>query len=262
MTKASETFLDDARRAFAATDALFRAELVAECHPFKLRALRSCLAAWGDEETAFAALSSTNYPDLARLRAALAVTPEMIPNDFDWIWAEAERLYRFSVPRLAPERTRTLRRRVAIALAASTVLVVTLVAARLWGGWRVTASATYSPDFAASQAIDGNDATEWLPPDGQSGWLEIDLPRARHVHAVRIYNGHNRFYVDRGTHEFKVTLFAGERELKSQTGHFDQMTDQVSKIDVPFDVDGVTRVRVDATSFFGKGVAIGDIELR
>jgi hypothetical protein len=283
MSAAVDRDLAAARHAFAACEALFRSGLTPECHPYMLRALHASLAAWSEpvspppsdepstppepttksaEDTALTALAAARYPDLDRLRKALELTAATMPTDFEWVWAEAERLYGFSARRLAPESTRR-RRRVGFAVLLGLGGVVAIVLAfRLWGRARITASATFSTDFAAPMAIDGNDATEWLPPDGEPAWLEIRLPRARRITGVRVYNGHNRFYVDRGTGNFRITLYAGERKVASAENHFERVTDQITKIDVPIQGDDVTMIRFDALTFLGRGVAVGEIEWR
>jgi hypothetical protein len=266
MTSHAESSLKRATRAFDAARALFRAGLVAESHPFMVEALRAALDAWHkdggepDDASALRALGDAGYPDVDQLRAGLTAASGPMPADVEWLWAEAERLYVFSRKRLL--RPNWKRKRW-LALGLVTALgIVLAVSWRTWGRMRIRASATLGTEYPASNVLDGNDTTEWLAPEAKDAWLEIRPPRPRRVQSVRVYNGHNRFYMDRALRRFRVTLFAGDKQVASAEKEFTRLTDRTSLLDVEVAGTGVTLVRLDALSHFGAGVAIGDVEIR
>lgn len=281
-----------ARRAIATGGALWREGLVPEANAYMASALRIALSPWASiagqvaspqpaerpaetsEERAFAALARAGYRNLDRLGAALAATSDVAtgvagnpvaltpPADFEWIWAEAERLCRFGARRLATAFERK-RRRVRLASAAilgALVLVVGLV--RVWVRPHVSASGVFSPDFPASYAIDGIESTEWLLPERSAGWLLISFSSPRHVHRVVVLNGHNRFLMDRGAERIQVTAFSKNGPVKSVEGRFARIAPDRSVLDLPLDAEHVSEVRVDVLSFFGLGAAIAEVEVR
>jgi hypothetical protein len=266
----STSSLARARCDFAAAEALFREGLVGQCHAFILAALYGSLAAWhADRNDALAALASANYPGIDRLRA-IATTYTVpsstannhLPADFEAIWSEAERLFRFSKRKLVPAGMRRARRLRLGVIAALTLLLAVLVTERLWGRIRVRASGVLSTDFGAEFAIDGANVTEWLLPQSSPGWLELTLPRARHVHGVRVVNGHNRNYLDRGVERFRVTLIAGEKAIKTAEGHFEKIEDKYNTIDLAIDGEQVTLIRLEILSWFGSGGAVSEVEVK
>jgi hypothetical protein len=273
-----------ARRAIAAAGALWREGLVPESHTQMAGALRMALAPWArvggetasprpaatDEERAFAALGGAGYRNLDRLRHALSATSGVAgdsvastpPSDFEWIWGEAERLYRFGARHLA---TPFERRRKRVRMASAAVLGVLLVIVgivRIWVRPHVSASAVFSPDFPASYAIDDIESTEWLLPERTAGWLLVSFSSPRHVHRVVVLNGHNRFYLDRGAERIRVTAFSKNGPVGSVEGSFARITADRSALELPLDAEGVSEVRVDVLSFFGLGAALAEVEIR
>ena len=187
------TFADSVHRAHRLIDcasALFREGLVPECHGYMVSALNLLLDAWanvspapepavlepvGAAERALTALERAGYRQTARVRAA--VTATAVPaslgaapqGDVEWIWAEVERLARFSARRAMTPRVRKLARW-RLGFASSLVLLLALLLSlRLWGRPRVGASADFSAAHPASYALDGLEATEWLLPDATTG---------------------------------------------------------------------------------------------
>lgn len=281
---ASEALMQ-ARRHLRAAGALYREGLVPECHAEMRAALTSTLAAWTPNDSAPAARVAAAPPsaaiedpalgelakrgyDVARLRAALSIGADGLPDDrrmparFEALWAEAERLVRFSTKALrAPPEIRR-RRFLATGALVLALLVTLFVSFRLWGRVRARASATYSPEWPASYAVDGLDATEWILPDKTLGWLDVYLPRPTDVKRVVVLNGHNRFYLDRATKGFKVTAFAGNHELASAEAEFPGIKDGRSAREVKLRADGVTRLRIEILSYFGAGGTIAEVEVR
>jgi hypothetical protein len=276
------------RRDALAARVLWREGLVSECHVFMVSALRALLEAWvpadanstttsnedhAREQAALEALTAASYPDVARLRAALeAGSSETHPRDLrprpleapdlDWIWTEAERLFRFTSRRLTgpPTRKRTLRR--AGAVLGGALIALLLILALLWGRPTISASATYSSEHAATNAIDGIESTEWLLPDSSLGWLDLKFPWPRRVRRVQLLNSHNRYYFDRATQRVRVTAFSHERTVASVEGSFTQLTGERSPLELKLDAQRVTRLRVDVLSFFKNGGGLAEIEVR
>jgi hypothetical protein len=271
-----------ASRAIVAAGALWREGLVPEAHAQMASALRLALAPWatGDagppapladagptaSEPGLAALTRAGYRNVGRLREALSATagdPPAAPPppDFEWIWAEAERLCRFGRRRLATplERKRTRRQR---GIAGTLLgLAIVLGIARLWGRPHVSASGVYSPEYPASYAFDDIDSTEWVLPDHALGWLLISFSSSRHVHRVVVLDGHNRFYLDRGAERIRVTAFSKGTAVGSAEGRFGPLTADRNALDLALDAQDVSDIRVDVLSFYGNGAALAEVEV-
>ncbi len=281
-----------ARRAIATAGALWREGLVPEAHAQMATALRLALEPWArrggqdgssavagapaasDEERAFAALAGAGFRDLDRLREALSSTAGVSnqatagsaapspPADFEWIWAEAERLSRFGARRLATPAERR-RRLLRLAVAGGLGLVVLIVmVVRVWVRPHVTVSGMFSRDFPASYAVDGIESTEWDLPDRSTGWLQISFSSPRRVHGVRILNGHNKFYMDRAAERIRVTAYSKNGPVASAEGRFNGITEERSALDLNLDAEHVSDIRVDVLSYFGSGAAIAEVEVR
>lgn len=277
-----------ARRAIATAGALWREGLVPEAHAQMASALRLALEPWAgqavasaeagtpvpDEERALAALAAAGFRDLDRLREALSSTAGVSnqatagsgapspPADFEWIWAEAERLSRFGARRLATPAERR-RRLLRLAVAGGLGLVVLIVmVVRVWVRPHVTVSGMFSRDFPASYAVDGIESTEWDLPDRSPGWLQLSFSSPRRVHGVRILNGHNKFYMDRAAERIRVTAYSKNGPVASTEGRFNGITAERSALDLNLDAEHVSDIRVDVLSYFGSGAAIAEIEVR
>lgn len=287
MSRSGADEISMARRALAAAGALWREGLVPESHTQMASALRMALAPWASiggetessqseepatanpEERAFAALARAGYRNLDQLRDALSATPSLAgesvaltpPSDFEWIWAEAERLYRFGARRLATPFERR-RRRVRMASAAILgVLLLIIGIGRVWVRPHVSASGVFSPDFPAAYAVDDIDSTEWLLPERTAGWLLISFSSSRRVHRVVLLNGHNKFYMDRGAERIRVTAFSKNGPIVSVEGRFGPITADRSALDLPLDAERVSEIRVDVLSYFGLGGALAEVEV-
>lgn len=291
-----------AERAITSARALWREALMPEAEEVLAGALRTLIEVWARRapespapaphedapaaeselapETAhskyaaaLAALGSARYRTLARLERALAaVDAPRAPVDaghaatlsanFETVAAETERLYAFTRRKLAPPLSPRARR-IRLWLGIGTASVVALVVAwRLWGRPLATASAVYSWDHPATNAIDGLDATEWLLPDGASGWLEIRFPWSRNIRQVRLLNCHNIYYMDRGAERVRVTAFGPQGEIASVQGHFTKISGKRNPIDLKLKADGVTRLRVEVLSHFASGGGLAEVEWR
>ncbi|HEY5373475.1 MAG TPA: hypothetical protein VIK01_07295 [Polyangiaceae bacterium] len=263
---------------------LFRDGFLPECHEFMIKALRLQLDAWGGlesvagpeqgeppgaQEQGFVVLERAGYRRIDRLRAAaradepassigLAHTPA---PDFDWIWAEVERLTRFSTSKALTPRARTRRRWRRSLLVAALGFLALLICYRLWGRPRAQASAIHSEPYPANNAVDGLEATEWLLPDRTSGWVDVMLPAARTVHRVRLVNAHNVFNADRATRAVHVTAFSRRGPAVSVDGAFAAFSENRSLLELPLEAHDVTRIRVEVLSYFKLGGGLAEVEI-
>jgi hypothetical protein len=165
------------------------------------------------------------------------------------------------VARLRGLRTRFKRlRRLAVFALASFVVVVAFLLFR--DVPTVRASAVYSGDFRAGQALDGLTKTEWLLPDKQSGWLELTFSRPRAVESLRLSNASNSPYDDRGTKGFKIEAFAGTRLAATATGRFLPVAEHEGPLTIPLAARDVTHVRITLESFYGLGAGLAEVQVR
>ena len=283
--------INQARRALDSGRVLFRENLVPECDAHFAEALAILVAAWarnprgdrtvGDEpsdqdQAALAALDRAGYPGIDRLRAVLKrlagaptgaaereqTTTEERRSDFDSTWAEIERLYRFTVWRLDPPFQRPRVRRLAGVAGGLALVLAVLVGWRLWGRPVATASAVYSSQRAAANAIDGVESTEWLLPDGATGWLQINFPSPRVLRGVRLLNAHNPHYQDRGSEQVRLIAYCEHHVAAAVEGRFAGIVAGRSPMDFSLDVVCATHLRIEVLSYFKMGGGLAEVELR
>ncbi len=279
-----------AARAIVMAGALWREGFMSEAHAYMASALRAALKPWfsdggeasrvqADEqpathEEALAALARSGYRNVDRLREALLATADVAileraglpavypPPDFEWIWAEADRLCRFGARRLAtPLERKRARARLAFAGALGVVLLGVMFV-RVWMRPHVSASGVFSSEFPATYAVDGIESTEWLPPDHAPAWVQLSFSSPRRVHAVLVLNGHNKFHMDRAAERIRVTAFSKTGPVASAEGRFANLTADRSPLNLAIDAERVTDVRVDILSYFGNGGALAEVEVR
>lgn len=124
------------------------------------------------------------------------------------------------------------------------------------------ASATYSSDFPASQAIDGLSKTEWLLPQQQTGWLELTFARPRSVRAVRLRNAENTYFRDRATKAFKVEAYSGASVVATARGQFPPIEANAGPLTVSLSAREVTHLRITVESFYGNGGGIAEVKVQ
>jgi hypothetical protein len=260
--------IKEARRALDCGRALYREGLVPECHPWFIQALAILLDGWVPQDggepadrdaAALAALERAGYPRVERLRAVLVARPGQ--SDADVAWGEIERLCRFTAWRLDPPFKRPQVRLLAAVAAGAALVLMAVVAWRLWGRTFATASAAYSSHHAAANAVDGSEATEWLLPDDSLGWLQVNFPSPRSVHHVRLLNAHNVHYQDRGCERVRVTMYCQHRAVASAEGTFVGIVVERSPLDFDLSADCVTYLRVEVLSYFKKGGGLAEVEV-
>ncbi|HEY0466733.1 MAG TPA: hypothetical protein VGC79_21145 [Polyangiaceae bacterium] len=273
-----------AQRAVASARALFREGLVPECHEYMLKALSALIEAWqpapaeGDSEQgskteqALRALEQALYRRPERLRAAIAAAEKSPPKnaakaadfsrDSEWLWAEIERLNAFSVRYFRPA-AESKRRRIKLGIALGLVAIVALVFQyRLWGRVHATASAVYGDEHLTKHALDGLEGTEWLLPDGTTGWIDLIPPKPRTLHRVYMLNAHNEYWLDRGSHKVRVTAYSEAGPVGTVEGAFPKFTQDRSILELPLEAENVVRVRIEVLSFFKRGGGFAEVELR
>lgn len=280
----------EARRALDCGRALFRENLIPECHRYFVEALDALLAAWTPQPVeapasdtapldrnaqALAALERAGFERIGALRAVLTTHPgtgnepdehdrtagAARPLALDVVWAEIERLHRFTVWRWDPPLRRPRLRVLAGAAVGIVLVLMVVVSWRLWGRTVATASASYSSQHGAAQAIDGVEATEWLLPDSKLGWLQIEFPSPRAVHKVRLLNAHNIYYMDRGCERVRVTLYCQFKFVAAGEGTFPSIESGHPALDFDLSSDCVTRVRIDVLSYFKRGGGLAEVEV-
>jgi hypothetical protein len=114
--------------------------------------------------------------------------------------------------------------------------------------------------YEAGKAVDGKAGTEWLLPDGQTGWIEIRM-RPRAVARVLLLNAHNPGYNDRATKDFALELYGDGALLATVDARFGSFDPVPGWLAVPVDAGSVDRVRLEVRSFHGVGGGIAEIDL-
>jgi hypothetical protein len=296
MTPFREQAVTRSRRSISAARALYREGLLSESHTYMANALHALLEAWrpeapetppeeaekdGDADesapkavevdpdaNALAAIEAAGYRKASRLRKAAAAVRAADTGTrtslarVEWIWAEVARLARFSERKFAsPAAQKRARIRLFVTVGLSALVVLAIIAV-LWWRPRVVASATFGSEHPAYQVFDGVDSTEWLLPETSPGWVELRFRAARNVRVVRLVNAHNRYYMDRASERVRVTAYAGGESLGSAEGKFKGIVEKRSTLDLALNASGVTRLRVEVLSYFGRGGGLAEIEFR
>ena len=133
------------------------------------------------------------------------------------------------------------------------------MAVRVRASPRPTVSASYGSDFKGRYAIDGVEATEWLLPDGATGWLELDFSGGKQLREVRLLNARNRHYLDRGTKRAKlVTSRAGEA-VETLEVELPGPTEKSRERRVKLRGMQVDKLRIEVLSHHGLGAGLAEV---
>lgn len=278
--------LEASRRAVKSGRLLWREGQLADAYLHVTDGLATLAAAWGDATgltpdrmpelaaTPRSALREAGYRHAAELervlRALAQLPPPRADGDygpaherlFESAWAEAARLSTFTAHLLrtpAEQRRRWLARAAMLLVALAAFVGITV---RIRAQPLVTASAVYSSDAPAAYAVDGVDATEWLLPNGVTGWLDLQFRGPRRVRGVHLRNAHNRHWLDRGARSFRVTAYAGAQAVATAEGEFEALSPNAPTRDVALDARGVTRLRVEVLSTYGAGGGLAEVTVR
>ena len=118
-----------------------------------------------------------------------------------------------------------------------------------------------APEYAPDKAIDGEEGTEWLLADGQTGWLEVRLSPPRDIQQIRVRNGHNRHFRDRAVRAYAVELFDSNGESVGTTeGEFERFAERGEWAEHPLPASDVSRIRFQVKSFHRTGAALAELE--
>lgn len=125
---------------------------------------------------------------------------------------------------------------------------------------RITASSEFpGTDFVAQNAFDGDPATEWLMPDGSTGWVESSVDPPQDIHSIRVINGRNRQWGDRAVRGFVVKMFRGDEVIAEHEGSFSRIEAQPDWLEIPVEAQGVSAVRFEVESFHRRGAALAEL---
>ena len=123
-----------------------------------------------------------------------------------------------------------------------------------------SASATLHPSFSPDMAVDGDDQTRFLLPDGSNGHLDVRIVPPRHVNEVFLLNSVNAPYFDRSTDAYTLQVYSRGRLAKSIDGRF-TFTNTPSRVAHDVDVDAVDRLRIVIRSHHRVGGGIAEVEV-
>lgn len=144
------------------------------------------------------------------------------------------------------------------------VVLVALIAgatAALWPkrGEFAQASGTYNAEFGPANAIDGDPATEWLLPNGQNGWIEVELLPARAIRRLRLKNAHNRHHNDRAAREYRVEFYGEGALVETIEGEWTELDPTPSWTEHEVDLHDIDRIRVEVVSHHDSGGGLAEI---
>ena len=160
---------------------------------------------------------------------------------------------------------RSLAMRYATLIAAALSLVgLTIYLIRDAHQMHTIASAYFDNDsnYGGAKATDGDPNTEWLLPDHSAGNLDIELPYSQTVHSVTLLNAHNSTANDRGTKNYRVVLFAGDKRIASRDGSYTDFSDKPTPVYVKILGQKVTRVRIEVLDSFKLGGGFAEVTVQ
>ena len=108
------------------------------------------------------------------------------------------------------------------------------------------------------RAIDGNDSTMWILPDGQTGFLEVRFVPARRIERVTLINAGNAGVDDRGTNEYALEIWSDGAIATSVDGNFEATPG--SRVTHEIGVAAVDRIRFNVRSNYHLGGGLSEIQ--
>lgn len=126
---------------------------------------------------------------------------------------------------------------------------------------KATASASWDARYPAANAVDGNNASDWVLPDRTPGWIEVELVPPRKVKKVKLLNARNTPYNDRSTFEFKVEVFEAGKVVKTGDGRFETFSPEPTWRSVEIGSVHADRIRIEVKSWHLSGGGFGEIEV-
>jgi hypothetical protein len=258
-----------ARQRFDAADLLWSGGVTAEALGLVGRGLASCEAVLGRVEIP--------APVAERVRAAarqLASQPaaeldaDVTPGHHDAYRASLaafRKLTAVATP-LAWSARERLEARV-LRIGAVALVVVACIGLGVWkirqaARPRVSASAFWDVSFQPERAADGDEASEWLLPDGAQGWIELEWPKAKRSKGLRLLNGRNANDPPRAIHELHVDATLADGTARGFDASFDtySVTPVWKRVDFGGSLE-VKRVRITVKSWHGRGASLAEVVL-
>jgi hypothetical protein len=103
----------------------------------------------------------------------------------------------------------------------------------IWTAVDVRPSASFSEDLhGPKNLVDGKTKTEWLLPNGVSGWVDVSF-RPRKLNKIAVMNAHNLPYSDRGTQDFRIELYRDKKQVFTSKQKFPKFDEKEVWITVP-----------------------------
>ncbi len=158
---------------------------------------------------------------------------------------------------LARRRARRVGALAGVALLAAAlpfVPIPELTRVRVWssGDW------TYNAHLAAD-AVDGDPRTEWHAPDQTGGWLDIRVSPPVDMARLRVLNGHNPPFDDRGCAVAVIRLYRRGEEVASFSHRWRGVEADPAWVDFEVGQPGIDRIRIDVPVYHQMGVAIAEV---
>jgi hypothetical protein len=253
--------LDLATQRWAAADRLARGGERAEALRLALPAYSALMAACAprpdhetaDETTARLTQAMRDLPALS-LESEVTDAHEQLLDDV----LDASRALHHELTRGTPRARRLYAAGIGLALTA--VLAIGFVVDRRTV--TVNASATVGLDFSPERAIDGDQKTDWLLPDHQTGWIDVMPKTPRLVRQIQLLNAKNSPGGDRGVKDFHLEIHADGRLVTTLRGAFPSAGPRPQWRTFDVSVERVERVRVVVDSFYGLSAGLAEIILK
>ena len=80
--------------------------------------------------------------------------------------------------------------------------------------------------YAPANALDGNESSEWIAPEGRAASLEIKFSPAQRLARIRVLNARNRPHRDRATQSYTLTVYGEGGAKQSVQGRFPEPKDE------------------------------------
>lgn len=112
-------------------------------------------------------------------------------------------------------------------------------------------------DYAPRNALDGNEASEWLAPDGAKAHLEIVFEPARPMRRVFVDNALNAPFEDRGTKRYFITAHGTKDERRVLHGVFSQQKPRGRNVHA---LEMTVRcLRIELTEHYALGAGLAEL---
>lgn len=125
---------------------------------------------------------------------------------------------------------------------------------------------TWPPENAA----DRDEMSYWQLPEGQTGWLDLELTPPRDVSALRIMNGHdvhaddqNRYdrrRFDYAARQIRIHAYSNGQEVAT-VEHELRRIRALDRETIPLEARNVDRIRIEIESFWGVGAGLAEVEV-